>query len=207
MPKFIDLTGQKFGRLTVIKMIDERLNNGRIQWKCKCECGKIKNITGIYLRQGESRSCGCLHKDNIKKTHGLSKCKTYKTWSHMIQRCENSKRIKYKDYGGRGIKVCERWHKFENFYEDMGERPDKTTLDRIDNNKGYYKENCRWATSKQQSRNKRNNINYTYNGKTQCLTDWARELNISIPTLFARINLYQWSIEKSLIMPTRKYKS
>jgi hypothetical protein len=121
----------------------------------------------------------------------------------MITRCINPNNERYKDYGGRGITVCDRWLKFENFLEDMGECPPGLTLDRIKNNLGYYHGNCHWTTPKQNNRNKRNNHLITFNGKTQCLSAWAEQLNISRTTLWCRINRYNWSIEKALTIPTR----
>lgn len=112
------------------------------------------------------------------KTHGMSETKLYRAWASMLSRCYNSKTINYKYYGGRGIKVCEEWHKFENFYKDMGDRPDGCTLDRIENSGNYCKENCRWAKIITQRRNRSNNIYITYKGKTQIINDWAKEYNI-----------------------------
>jgi len=111
--------------------------------------------------------------------HGHYKDRTYQSWDHMIQRCTNPRYKQYKDYGGRGITICDRWKKFVNFLEDMGERPLKCSLDRIDNNNGYYKENCRWINTVTNNRNKRNNNLITHNGKTQCLITWANEMKMS----------------------------
>jgi len=125
----------------------------------------------------------------------------------MRNRCTNFNYSGYKDYGGRGITVCERWMKFENFLEDMGEPPTKGhTLDRKNNDRGYCKSNCRWATKKQQMRNKRNNRLLTYKGKTQCMTDWASQYGMNKNTLRSRIVEMNWSIEKALTSPVRKRK-
>lgn len=119
----------------------------------------------------------------------------YTIWGEMKARCLNKNR---ENYGGRGITVCSRWLRFEEFIKDMGTRPSKNhSIDRIDNDKGYFKENCKWATWKEQSRNKRNNVNITYQGKTQCLPDWAEELGISKSTLQSRINRSNWPIERA----------
>lgn len=152
-----ELTGQKFGRLTVLEKAG--INKNRvILWKCVCACGKIKIVRSVSLRNGHTKSCGCLQKDIIRKirtTHGMQKTLIYKIWAAMLQRCNNPKDKAYKDYGGRGIKVCERWLKFENFFADMGERPENLTIERIDNDKGYYKKNCGWRSRTEQARNQR----------------------------------------------------
>jgi len=147
---FVDLTSQRFGKLVVI----ERVQNQRHQpmWKCQCECGSTPIIRGAQLRSGITRSCGCL-----KTKHGMSKSYLYKCWQQMKQRCTNFNSEDWRDYGGRGITVCERWlDSFENFYEDMGHRPTSNhSIDRIDNNGNYEPSNCRWATASQQQFNKR----------------------------------------------------
>ena len=128
---------------------------------------------------------------------------TYYTWRNMKNRCNNSNNKRYHDYGGRGIKACKRWLKFENFLADMGERPPGKTLDRIDNNKGYYKENCKWSTRKEQQRNMRNNRWITINNKTQCLMDWCKELNLKYNTIFTRL-LRGWPVMEALEIVQRK---
>lgn len=132
--------------------------------------------------------------------------KVYRTWANMIKRCNYIHYQYYNDYGGRGIKVCQRWRKFENFLKDMREPPsDEHTIDRVDNNGNYCKENCRWATRKQQQRNKRNNRMITFNGRTQCLSAWAEELGINHRTLRSRFFL-GWSVKKALTTSTRRRK-
>lgn len=147
--------------------------------------------------------------------HGHSKggkfSRTYEVWKHIIQRCTNPNAPHYEYYGGRGITVCDRWNSrnggsFENFLQDMNECPKGLSLDRINNNKGYYKDNCRWSTSKEQCRNRRSNIILEYNGKTQCLLDWSIEYDINFYTLRNRLFLLKWSIEKSLLTPVGKSK-
>jgi len=128
---------------------------------------------------------------------------TYLSWRGMIQRCTDPNFKQYKDYGGRGITVCQRWENFTNFLEDMGERPSRLTLDRIKNDKGYCKSNCRWATRKQQARNRQNNRLITYNGKAQCVAAWAEETGIHKGTILRRLKL-GWSTEKALITPAGK---
>jgi CENP-B N-terminal DNA-binding domain len=154
-------TGQRFGRLLVLRASPKRGHNGIMRWICLCDCGCDTVVDGSSLRRGLSKSCGCLQREAAKRiVHGHSRyrntTKTYQTWSNMIQRCTNSKHNKYRFYGGRGIKVCRRWLKFENFLADMGPRPAGKTIDRYPDNDGDYRpDNCRWATWDEQVRNKR----------------------------------------------------
>ena len=196
--KVIDLIGKRFGRLTVLE-IASKDKWGHYKWLCKCDCGNSIIVRGDNLKSNITASCGCLNKDLVKKRmtiHGKVKSVEYKCWSGIKARCLNENYPKYKNYGGRGITVCERWLKFENFYKDMGERQERLSLDRIDNNKGYCKENCRWATYTQQNRNKRNNKMITYKGETMCVIEWAEKLDIKYNTLLSRL-YKRWSIEKT----------
>lgn len=162
----IDISGQKVGRLLVIEY--SASSDGRKAWICDCDCGNRVEVRGVNLRLGKTRSCGCLKSermsDGIGKTHGMYGSRVNKSWSSMIERCTNEKNVSYKDYGGRGIKVCERWLSFENFYKDMGDRPPGMSLDRIDNKKGYEPGNCKWSTPKEQQNNRRNSRRYIFNG-------------------------------------------
>ena len=206
MRKNFDLIDKKFGRLVVIKRMDND-EWGRLRWLCKCYCGKEKIIVGQSLRSGATKSCGCLQKEIVSianTTHGQTRTKTYDVWHNMIQRCTNPKHKYYKHYGGRGIKVCKRWMKFENFLEDMGKIPEGYSIDRINNNKGYKKSNCKWSTKKEQSRNTRRNRSGTYGGKTQLLIEWSEETGIPYSTLWQRIYRLGWSIEKALTTPAKK---
>lgn len=160
-----DLKGGKFGRLTVISF-NHKDDNYRNYWTCICDCGEKRIVQDSALKNGKSESCGCLSREvatktmsDTFKTHGLSKTPTYHTWKRMRQRCSNRSNKKYYRYGGRGITVCKRWNKYENFLEDMGERPgDDLSLDRIDNDGNYEPSNCRWATQKVQQNNRGNNL-------------------------------------------------
>lgn len=211
MARFIDLIGQKFGILTVLKRTDGN-QRGYCRWLCKCICGKEKIISSGDLKSGNTKSCGCLRKKQTCErftTHGHLKnglvSKTYHSWLSMIQRCTNPHKKDYKYYGGRGIIVCKRWMKFENFLVDMDEPPTKShSIDRIDNDGNYCKSNCRWATRTEQQRNTRRSHMISYGGKTQCISAWAEELNIHYSTLCSRIFILRWSIEKALKTPIRK---
>lgn len=169
MSKLIDLTGKRFGRLIVIRRMDHD-KWGHSTWLCQCDCGKEKIIRSDHLLSNKIQSCGCLHNEGNNIRHGHNKkgevTKEYKAWGGMKQRCTNPSDKAYSDYGGRGITVCKRWLKFENFLEDMGECPIGLTLDRKNNNKNYCKSNCRWTTPQEQARNTRKNLYVTYNGIT-----------------------------------------
>lgn len=203
------LAGQKFGMLTTISKCGKN-NYGHTKWLCLCSCGQISVVLDCSLKSGNTKSCGCFARNNAA-THGHTcsnkESRIYRTWRSMIGRCTNPSNSKYPIYGGRGINVCKQWTKFSNFLVDMGEPPtNKHSIDRIDNNSDYCKENCRWATSKQQNRNKRNNLFVTYNGKTQLVIDWAKECGIKYTTLLWRLN-NGWSIERALTVSTCNRKA
>jgi len=155
MSQKINLKGQAFGRFTVLEEAG-RDKHGQVLWKCKCECGEIRSVLSGNLRRGLTLSCGCLGVEKAKKSntiHGLRYLRMYDSWRCMIRRCNNPKDQAFGYYGGRGIKVCGEWLDVKVFYKDMGERPKGLTLERIDNEKGYYKENCKWASRIEQQRN------------------------------------------------------
>ena len=199
MGKAIDLTGKVFGRLTVTGL-SHKDKYRKIHWDLKCSCGELRKVSGSQLRSGRTKSCGCLRREisRLQLTkHGMSRAPTYKSWQHMLERCHNQKSQDYHRYGARGIKVCDRWKKFENFYEDMGEKPEGLTLERKDNSKGYFLNNCKWATRKEQARNRRNNHNITYRGETKTLAEWAEQYGIDQVALRKRL-IRGWDIERAL---------
>lgn len=184
---FLNKIGDTFGKLTLIASSPPTARTNKTVWLCRCECGNIKPIRQSNLRMGSTKSCGCL-RIAANKTHGQSKSRINKIWSVMKQRCLNPNNKAYKDYGGRGIKLSERWLKFENFLADVGEQPSRQhSIDRIDNNGHYEKNNVRWATNKEQARNRRNNLLVTINGETKCVTDWSEHFEINRIISFRRI--------------------
>lgn len=204
MKKIIDLTGQVFGRLTVEGQEEARDNRGRVVWRLACQCGNKVFYEAGRFKYGNTTSCGCYRRELVgdeHRSHGLSKSPTYSSWMTMKKRCYNERCPDYPLYGARGIKVCERWSKFENFYADMGSRPDGMTLDRIDSNGDYCPENCRWATPKEQARNKRSTRMATLNGKTKSIRDFCDELSLNASTVMNRLQM-SWSVERALTTPT-----
>lgn len=178
MTNRIDLSGKVFGRLTAVSAAPNS-KSGQTAWHCQCECGNTTVTTSMNLVRGRARSCGCLQREIVSRkstTHGKAHTPTWWTWRGMVSRCSVPTNGSFPNYGGRGIVVCERWKRFENFLEDMGERPENKTLDRIDNNGNYEPSNCRWATKAEQVRNKRTTVKVEFNGRTMTYSEWAREL-------------------------------
>lgn len=208
--------GQVFGKLTVIKFdhIKEYITyRGKINhyyYKCRCECGNIKIAQKNSLINGATKSCGCLVgrkvklKDNIP--HNLRNTRIHRIWYVMKYRCDNKNYTSYKDYGGRGIKVCNEWKNFKNgfinFHDwamENGYKED-LSIDRINVNGNYEPSNCRWATDKQQGRNKRSRRDITYKGETKCVSEWAEITGINYSVVLRRLQ-YGWSVEKALTTP------
>ncbi|MEH2148574.1 hypothetical protein [Nostoc sp.] len=205
-----DLTGQRFVRLVVQQKCQppKEYASKTTWWMCLCDCGNTKAVRGTHLKRGGVQSCGCLQKENLSvypSTHGCTGSPCWYSWRGMLDRCRRENSTSWERYGGKGIKVCDRWqgdNGFENFLMDMGERPEGKTLDRIDSSGDYCPKNCRWATPKEQRLNTSRTRWMTYDGKTLCLSDWASELGMDRNTLNNRLNK-GWSIEKTLSTPPR----
>lgn len=182
-----DLTGKRFGRWTVL---GRPATGGG--WSCKCDCGTQKTVSGRTLRDKESRSCGCYKRDAARKrrlTHGLSHTDDYKLWQQILDRCSNRNCPHFKHYGGRGISVCRRWLKFENFIADMGPRPSRNhSIERRNVDGHYAPSNCSWIYKRFQPRNKRTNRNITAFGRTQCAAAWSEETGVKYTTIISRLN-------------------
>lgn len=206
-----DLTGVTFGRLTVKGRSKGPPN--KAFWNCECECGQSKIIAGSKLRSGWTRSCGCLMSENCSALftrHGFARkgriTPEFRIWADMRNRCRNPNHKQFSDYGGRGIKVCERWESFENFFSDMGSRPDGLSIDRINNDGDYEPSNCRWATRKQQCNNRRvrrpRSFRIEWNGKTYRVSELAKEVGLKYKTLYMRL-IAGWSTEDAIKPPLR----
>lgn len=210
-----DLSGQAFGRLTVVQF--EGKQGKHLTWKCKCACGKTSIVLGINLKSGHTSSCGCLREEmrpTLTLTHGMARSgkrrtSMYRSWAGMLQRCTNSNNDKFQHYGARGITVCARWlESFENFYADMGEPPTpKHSIDRKDVNGDYCPDNCKWSTQEEQCNNKRNNLLIEFNGQIKTIPRWSRETGICLMTLRNRILELGWPVEKALTTPPRMGRS
>lgn len=176
----------KFGQLTILSRA-ENDRFGRTQWHCRCDCGK-EHIAALFrLTSGHTKSCGCIRKKG-QPIHRMKGTPTYNSWRAMKQRCNYPSSDEYQNYGGRGIRVCERWNKsFEDFFADMGERPLGMSIERIDSSKGYEPGNCKWATDHEQARNRRSTIWATREGQTKCVKDWCDALGLSVDRVYGRI--------------------
>ncbi|PZR92039.1 MAG: hypothetical protein DI537_14535 [Stutzerimonas stutzeri] len=213
-PRARDITGQRFGRLMALAPTALRSRNS-VVWRFECDCGEVAEKALNEITTGKVTSCGCLRSemstDKIAAirglgalatvTHGKTNTATYRIWRGMIQRCRNPKSKDYANYGGRGIKVCDRWvDSFEAFLEDMGERPAGLQIERDDNDGHYEPANCRWATIIEQSRNKRSNRLIAHAGKTQTIKQWAHELGVSHQAIGYRLR-QGWSVRDALTTP------
>lgn len=209
MSVFQDLTGCKFDKLTVQNLSENLTSYGLVLWKCICECGNLVKVAADQLTNKPTgvRSCGCLAKESAKKlmtTHGMHKTPTYKSWVSMKERCSNPNNDSYVYYGGCGIIVCERWlNSFENFYEDMGVRPENMTLDRIDTDNNYEPDNCRWATIHDQANNRRNNVIINHECINYTRGQLAKKYNIPTHVLTGRLR-NNWSFNDIIKKPIAK---
>ena len=206
----IDLEGKRFGRLRVVKQVGISRQNRSILWECVCDCGNIKITDTSHLNSGVTRSCGCLFKEvvsNLKFKHGGTKTREYYVWQGMKHRCFNQNDKEYKNYGGRGITVCDRWrNSFENFLHDMGNVPRGMSIERINNEKNYSPENCKWATRKEQANNKRNNVKLKFGGASYGINDVAELTNINRKCIENRV--YQgWTTPEVIFTPYRRKRN
>lgn len=210
MPKIIDLTGKRFGKLTVLEF--DGIKDHSAWWTCRCDCGSIKSVNGVHLRDGRVKSCGCAKKDRFvqmkhtpyteihKQYHRI-----YMIWRGMFSRCYNPKHKQYRNYGGRGIRICEEWHGDEGFVSFLNWSlsngyQDNLEIDRINNSREYCPDNCRWITHKQQQNNRSNNRYITYNGETKTLSEWCEQYGLRFPILKHRIDVLQLPFEVAVSM-------
>ena len=218
MGNVIDLTGMKINKWTVIKCVGRNKSGGAV-WECICECGNVRNVDGRSLRNGSSKCCGCdkkyweTHRHPWTKHLGR-KDRLYGVWSGMKDRCYNHNAPAFIHYGGRGITMDPQWKEsYESFRDwamengyDKNAKKGSCTIDRIDNDKGYYPDNCRWVSTKIQCNNTRVNHRLTFNGETHTITEWSEITGIRKDTLRRRVSEYGWSVERALTERTHKYK-
>lgn len=206
--------GQQFCRWSVMNAAEPNYHTDKFgvvrvkrKWKCQCSCGTERVVLEHSLRNGSSVSCGCFNKEmsSIKgKKHGLTESSEYVIWQSMRQRVKNPNNRRHASYSGRGIDICARWEDFETFLKDMGPRPSTLhSIDRIDNDKGYSPDNCRWATPKQQMANRRNSLYVEYKGETLVMAELARRCGIPANTLRARVVEKGWDINRATTQPVR----
>jgi hypothetical protein len=203
MPRLIDRTGTRVGRLNIIARAGNKGN--KVQWLCKCDCGETTTVIADSLGSAKTKSCGCIHSERartLRLEHGHAggnKSPEYRCWAGMLTRCNNTSDHGFPNYGGRGIKVCDSWKHFENFLKDMGTRPSSLhSIDRIDNNGPYAPWNCRWGTTKQQGANKRTTVYVTVHNDVMCLGHACDLLGLSRNTVYARYKRYGWQVKKAL---------
>lgn len=207
--KLDDLTGKRFGRLTVVKKHDDPTKKYTL-WECKCDCGNTKIARASLLKAGRTKSCGCYlpeHNYAMNTTHGWSKTHLYAVWNSMKGRCYNCNNHNYKRYGERGITVCEEWkNSFETFRDWAISSGYKNgySIDRINNDGNYCPQNCRWTDVKTQNNNRRVSLMFTHNGKTQNLSSWCEELNIPYLRTWERIMHYGYTFEQAISLPKNK---
>lgn len=190
----VNLAGQRFGNYLAVDYA------GRSSWNCICDCGAQRVVLTSNLRKGHSASCGCMKAEKSRAAatrHGLADTPVHRCWMSMRQRCQNPNDSAYENYGGRGIKVCERWTVFENFLADMGPMPPGYEIERDDVNGNYEPGNCRWATKKEQANNTRRNRLLTYQGRTQTLSQWAEDLGLKMHTLYRRVVIKKMPLDQA----------
>jgi len=210
MGNFQDLTGNTYGLLKVLEYRGQN-KHGVSLWLCRCACGTKKVISSLCMKSaGGTKSCGCLRLKHLAagralaKRHGEYRSREYRIWRNILYRCGTKTCAAFSRYGGRGIKVCKRWLKFENFLSDMGRAPSAAhTVDRIDNDRSYSPENCRWATKREQANNRPSTLFLTHRGETKPLAEWARERGLNRLTLWHRLTRLGWGVQKALETPAK----
>jgi hypothetical protein len=195
--KLIDMTGQRHGHVTVLRHVGLDKAN-RALWECRCDCGKLCTLSRAELAPDKHRSCGCQRWHGNRKATGHSHTTTYRVWLNMVARCYHTHHEAYARYGERGITICDEWRNdYLNFLGDMGDKPQGMQLERVDNNGPYTKANCKWATPKEQSQNRRSNLMLTINGETLCATEWARRAGFKTAVVMDRVRR-GWPAERLL---------
>lgn len=205
MTAFIDITGKKYGRLTVIRRL-ENAPKGVVRWECKCDCGNVAIVRSGDLKNGAVKSCGCLRSDIGKRstTHGMSKTRLYQTWVNIRGRCCRTNNPAYSLYGGRGIMICDDWkNSFEAFarWALANGYQDDLTIERIDYNKGYMPENCKWISMGEQANNRRSNVSITFNNETHNLSQWCKIYGKEYNLVYNRIHKNKWDFERAMFEP------
>lgn len=211
--KKIDLIRKRFGKLTVLSYAGVNQSK-KSMWLCKCDCGNEKVIRGNDLQTGNTQSCGCIHSEQVaernrqtakKNDNAITKTRLYSIWRGMVKRCHNPSYREFKYYGGRGIKVCDEWRKFKNFYDDMfGTYDDTLTIERLDVNGDYCKDNCMWATREEQANNRRGNVFITVDGITDTVSRTCRRYNVKYSVVSTRLR-NGWEPERAIKTPIKKH--
>ena len=206
-----DLIGKRFGKLVIVSICGQR-RGGHIIAHCVCDCGNEKDVMISSLCAGRTKSCGCFRREYVTKkntTHGMSNTRIYSIWCDMHRRCKDPRNKRFNQYGGRGIAVCDEWKLFQPFYDWATENGYQPTLsiDRIDVDKGYSPNNCRWATSEMQQNNTTRNKIIDFMGKSMTQAQWARETGISQSAIKDRLTKLNWSVEKTLTTPIKERRN
>lgn len=202
MPKANNWIGKRIGKLIVVDK-GENTKHGETTWVCRCDCGNEITLRNYFIKNEKKSDCGCVPQIHPNAKHGCSNTKLYNTWKLMIYRCENPKNNAYKYYGKRGITVCNEWHDFATFKKWLEENKpcDDFTIDRIDNSKGYSPDNCRFASHKEQSNNRRSNVEIEYKNETHNLTEWSELLGFDYKRVHNRMYKLGWSFEQAISTP------
>jgi hypothetical protein len=205
----MDLSGQRFGNWQVVGPHIREPH--KTMWACRCDCGTERRVNAADLRNGKSTNCGCIRRQKVGASnykHGMGRTRLHARWLGMIARCEDPKHKGWKNYGGRGIRVCQRWREsFVAFLEDMGQPPTQGhKIDRIDNDADYEPANCRWTTNRENCRNGRHNRFLEHNGLRLTLKEWEERTGIGYYTIAMRIDHYGWTVAKALTTPVRSHK-